>query len=68
MQGVIEPGRVYTLKEALELLVLSESTFRLLQRRGEVKGQKLGRQWRFLGSELLKLVEDKATPSTEEPS
>ena len=59
---------VCTLAQAWKLLGLSSSTFRLLVRRGEIKGKKAGRLWRFLGSELLKFIEDKTTPSTRESS
>lgn len=52
----IEPNRVYTLAEACEILSLPQSTFRLLVKRGEIKGWKAGRQWRFLGQELLAAV------------
>ena len=63
----IEPRTVYTLKEARGLLGLSETTFRLLMQRGQIKGRKAGRQWRFLGKELLRFIEDKTAPSTQEP-
>jgi excisionase family DNA binding protein len=58
----IEPHVVYTLEEARQLLVLSETTFRLLLRRGEIKGRKAGRQWRFLGSDLLEFFRDGDRP------
>ena len=60
MGEAIEPRKVYTLEEARTLLGLSQTTFRLLLRRGEIKGRKAGRQWRFLGSHLLKFLEDKS--------
>jgi len=67
MRDAIEPRRVYTLEEGREVLELSDTTFRLLVHRGEIKGRKAGRRWRFLGSNLLKFLEDKSTPSGEEP-
>jgi len=66
--GEIEPRRVYTVEEARKLLGLPVSTFRLLVRRGEIRGRKAGRQWRFLGSELLKFLQNKTiTPSRGKP-
>ena len=56
MPEPIEPNRVYTFEEACGALQLSPSTFRLLIKRGEIKGWKAGRQWRFLGRELLSAV------------
>ena len=62
MREGIKPHKVYTLEEARQILVLSDTTFRLLLRRGEIRGRKAGRQWRFLGSELLKFFEDRDIP------
>jgi len=67
MREAIEPRKVYTLQEARKLLALSDTTFRLLVRREEIKGRKAGRQWRFVGSALLKFFEDGSTPSTKGP-
>jgi len=58
----IQPHVGYTLEEARQLLTLSETTFRLLLRRGEIKGRKAGRQWRFLGSDLLEFFRDGDRP------
>jgi len=62
MREAIDPRKVYTLEEARQLLALSESTFRLLVRRGEIKGRKAGRRWRFLGSDLLQFFENRTIP------
>lgn len=59
MRETIEPQRVYNLQEARKVLDLSDATFRLLMKRGEIKGKKLGRQWRFLGSDLLNVLKRK---------
>ena len=67
MRDAIEPRRVYTLEEGREVLDLSDTTFRLLVHRGEIKGRKAGRRWRFLGSELLKFLEHEGRPSSREP-
>ena len=53
----IKADRVYSVKEACRVLNIGATTFRLLMQRGQIKGRKVWRQWRFLGSELLKLVQ-----------
>ncbi len=58
MSTAIEPTAVYTVKEACELLNIPMSTFRILLGRGEIKGKKVGRQWRFLGSTLLDYLKE----------
>ena len=55
----IEPNRVYTFDEVLEILQLSPVTLRKLVRRGEIPATKLGKRYRFLGSELLRTFEAK---------
>jgi len=62
MGNKIEPNRVYTLEEACKTLQLPNSTFRLLMRRGEIRGRKAGRRWVFLGEDLLKLFEKTTSP------
>lgn len=53
----IEPNRVYTFDEVLRVLQLSPVTLRKLVRNGDVPASKLGKQYRFLGAELLKALE-----------
>jgi excisionase family DNA binding protein len=53
----IEANRVYTFDEVLEILKLSPGTLRRLVKKGVVPATKLGKQYRFLGSELLKRFE-----------
>ena len=55
----IEPNRVYTFDEVLKVLKLSPVTLRKLVRNGDVPASKLGKQYRFLGSELLRTLENK---------
>jgi len=55
----IEPNRVYTFDEVLEVLKLSPVTLRKLVRNGDVPASKLGKQYRFLGAELLKALENR---------
>jgi len=53
----IEPNRVYTFDEVLRLLKLSPVTLRRLIRSEKIPANKLGKQYRFLGSELLRALE-----------
>ncbi len=53
----IEPNKVYTFDEVLELLRLSPVTLRKLVRSGDIPASKLGKQYRFLGADLLKALE-----------
>jgi excisionase family DNA binding protein len=52
----IEENRVYTFDEVLEILKLSPVTLRRLVRKGDIPAKKLGKQYRFLGAELIKAL------------
>lgn len=49
----IIPLRVYTLAEVVEMLNISDSTARRWLSNGQLRGAKLGKEWRFLGSHLI---------------
>ena len=55
----IVPNCVYTFEEVLKIFKLSPVTLRKLVRQGYIPGTKLGKQYRFIGSELLKTLERK---------
>lgn len=61
----IKPNEVYTTAEAEELLKISNSTMKRLLKKGLIKANKIGKQYRILGHELLSLlspeVDQKAT-------
>lgn len=61
----IKPNIVYTTAEAREVLKISSSTMKRLMKRGIIRANKIGKQYRILGHELLKLlspaVDSKAT-------
>ena len=61
------PSGVYTMREVSRLFSLGEGTCRGLARRGEIKGWKAGHQWRFLGFDLPRFLDDEHTPSQGEP-
>jgi excisionase family DNA binding protein len=67
LRAVLNPRAVYTVQEVSRLFSLGEGRCRSLARRGEIKGRKAGRQWRFLGSDLLECLGDKTTPPERKP-
>lgn len=52
----IEPNAVYTTEETQELLKISNSTIKRLLKRGILKANKLGGQYRIMGREILRVV------------
>lgn len=62
---MILPDEVYTPKEAQKLLKISPSTMKRLLKKGLIRANKVGGQYRILGHELLRLLsptlDEKAT-------
>ena len=52
----IKPNAVYTSSEAQTLLKISESTIKRMLKKGLIKANKVGKQYRILGIEILRLV------------
>jgi excisionase family DNA binding protein len=52
----IKPNEVYTPIETQHLLKVSSSTFKRLIKKGLIKANKVGGQYRILGHELLRLL------------
>jgi excisionase family DNA binding protein len=52
----IKPNEVYTTEEAQKLLKISPSTTMRLIKKGIIRTAKIGKQYRILGKELLRLV------------
>jgi excisionase family DNA binding protein len=52
----IKPHEVYTTAEAEKLLKVSNSTMKRLLKNGLIKANKIGKQYRILGHELLRLL------------
>lgn len=61
----INPNEVYTPAETEQLLKVSKSTVKRMLKSGLLKANKIGKQYRILGHELLKMlspeVDEKAT-------
>jgi len=56
MSDEIKENAVYTTEEARDLLKISESTIKRLLKRGILRANKVGGQYRILGKELLRLI------------
>ena len=52
----IKPNAVYTTSETEQLLKISNSTLKRLLKQGLLKANKVGKQYRIIGLEILKLV------------
>lgn len=55
----IRENEVYTPEEAREILKVSSSTITRMIKRGLIRTAKVGRQYRILGKELLRVVSPK---------
>ena len=60
MDSEIKPNSVYTTNETREILKISNSTIKRLLKKGIIKANKVGGQYRILGKEILRLVSPKA--------
>ena len=67
MSEEIKENAVYTTNEAQKLLKISNSTIKRLLKKGLIRANKVGGQYRIMGKELLRLVspelEQEATKS-----
>lgn len=52
----IQPNAVYTTAEAEQLLKVSNSTMKRLLKKGLLRANKIGKQYRILGHELLNML------------
>jgi len=52
----IKPNTVYTTAETQKLLKISNSTIKRLLKRGLIRANKIGGQYRILGKELLHIL------------
>ena len=56
MDNEIKTNEVYTTAEAQKMLKISNSTIKRLLKRGLIRANKVGGQYRILGKEILRLV------------
>lgn len=52
----IKPNEIYTTQETQSFLKISNSTMKRLLKKGLIKANKVGGQYRILGKEILKTV------------
>lgn len=52
----IKPNQVYTTSETQDLLKISPSTMKRLLKKGLIRANKIGKQYRILGLEILRLL------------
>lgn len=58
----IKPNGIYTTSETRNILRISESTIKRLLKKGLLRANKIGGQYRVLGKEILRLI----SPDVEE--
>jgi len=58
----IKSNEVYTTKETRELLKISNSTIKRMLKSGLLRANKIGKQYRIMGHEILRIV----SPDLEE--
>ena len=56
MTQEIKPNAVYTTDETKDLLKISTSTIKRMLKKGLIRANKVGGQYRILGKEILRLV------------
>lgn len=56
MNEEIKPNAIYTTNETEVLLKISNSTIKRLLKNGILKANKVGKQYRILGKEILRLI------------
>lgn len=56
MNQEVKPDSIYTTEETQQLLKISKSTMKRFLKKGFIRANKLGRQYRILGKEILRLV------------
>ena len=59
MEQEIKPNTIYTTEETRTLLKVSESTIKRLLKKGILRANKVGGQYRILGKELLRILSPK---------
>ena len=60
MTEEIKENTIYTTEETSALLKISPSTMKRMLKSGLIKANKIGRQYRILGREILRLVSPEA--------
>ncbi|MFA6322243.1 MAG: helix-turn-helix domain-containing protein [Candidatus Buchananbacteria bacterium] len=56
MDVEIKPNAIYTTEETQKLLKISSSTIKRMLKKGLIRANKVGGQYRIMGKEILRLV------------
>jgi len=56
MSEELRKNGIYTTREVRDILKISESTIKRLLKKGIIKANKVGGQYRILGKEVLRLI------------
>jgi excisionase family DNA binding protein len=56
MNNELKENSIYTTAETQEILKISPSTMKRLLKKGIIRANKIGKQYRILGREILRLV------------
>jgi excisionase family DNA binding protein len=56
MPDEIKPNAIYTTAETQDLLRISSSTMKRLLKKGLIKANKVGGQYRIMGKEIIRIV------------
>ncbi len=56
----VNPNEIYTTQETQKLLKISSSTIKRMLKKGLLRANKIGKQYRIMGHEILRLVSPKA--------
>lgn len=56
----ISPEAIYTLSEVLEILKVSDATLRRWIKQGKLKAHRIGRDYRFLGRDIMAALKETA--------
>ncbi len=54
--NIVDPNGIYTTNETRKVLRLSNSTIKRLLKKGIIRANKIGGQYRILGKEILRVV------------
>ncbi len=65
MPQEIKENAVYTTQEAQNLLKISDSTIKRLLKKGILKANKVGGQYRILGKEILRVISPELEKKSE---
>lgn len=60
MNKELKENSIYTTAETQEILKISKSTMKRLLKKGMIRANKIGKQYRILGREILRLVSPEA--------